>query len=113
MRSTRGLKNLTTLVKQLTYKRKRTSFKEVALDLIDELVDARGYDRVREEKNVRRRVYDAINVLIAAGVLQRDGKDVSWNEHYISEEPQQREAEVLKKRAAVSRKRKALQDTLN
>ena len=26
------------------------------------------------EKNVKRRVYDALNVLYAAGVLQKDGK---------------------------------------
>jgi hypothetical protein len=29
------------------------------------------------EKNVRRRVYDALNVLYAAGVLKKDGKHVS------------------------------------
>lgn len=29
------------------------------------------------EKNVRRRVYDALNVLYAAGVLKKEGKHVS------------------------------------
>jgi transcription factor Dp-1 len=45
-------------------------------------------DRIKEEKNVRRRVYDAINVLIAAGILRRDGKMVSWrkNVSYSKEE---------------------------
>ena len=31
------------------------------------------------EKNVKRRVYDALNVLYAAGVLRKDGKYVSCN----------------------------------
>ena len=31
------------------------------------------------EKNVKRRVYDALNVLYAAGVLKKDGKYVSCN----------------------------------
>jgi len=29
---------------------------------------------VKDEKNVRRRVYDALNVLIAAGIIQKNGK---------------------------------------
>jgi hypothetical protein len=31
------------------------------------------------EKNVRRRVYDALNVLYAAGVLEKQGKEVFCN----------------------------------
>ncbi len=33
--------------------------------------------QLKWEKNVRRRVYDALNVLYAAGVLKKDGKHVS------------------------------------
>ena len=58
-RSTRGLRHLTTLVKQLVCKYQPTSFKNVAVKLIDELVVTDGPERLKEEKNVRRRVYDA------------------------------------------------------
>lgn len=34
----------------------------------------------REEKNIKRRVYDALNVLVAAEVIQKKGKEVlSWS----------------------------------
>ena len=33
------------------------------------------------EKNVRRRVYDALNVLYAAGVLKKDGKYVQCDKN--------------------------------
>jgi hypothetical protein len=35
------------------------------------------------EKNVRRRVYDALNVLYAAGVLQKHGKHVSCDSNVL------------------------------
>lgn len=42
---------------------------------------SRGEDsssqQLKWEKNVRRRVYDALNVLYAAGVLKKEGKHVS------------------------------------
>ena len=75
-RSARGLKHLTSLVKQLVCKHQPTSFKNVAVKLIDELIVTDGPERMKEEKNVRRRVYDAINVLIAAEVLERNGRNV-------------------------------------
>ncbi|MEE4247550.1 MAG: hypothetical protein V2I33_19255 [Kangiellaceae bacterium] len=49
---------------------------DVARELINDLTCNSDVDRIKEEKNVRRRVYDAINVLIAAGILKRDGKMV-------------------------------------
>jgi len=32
----------------------------------------------RNEKNIRRRVYDALNVLIAAEVVMKKGRNVTW-----------------------------------
>lgn len=83
-RSTRGLRHLTSLVKQVVSSNQATSYKEVAVKLIKKLIVTRGPDRIREEKNVRRRVYDAINVLIAAGVLEKHGKSVTWKEDWDS-----------------------------
>lgn len=78
-RSERGLKKLSVKVMDLVYKLKETSYKAVANNLIEELVNnsdsgeqvnkserrAHSERKTKEEKNVRRRVYDALNVLIA------------------------------------------------
>lgn len=31
-----------------------------------------------DEKNIRRRVYDALNVLMAMGIIERERKDIFW-----------------------------------
>jgi hypothetical protein len=94
-RSERGLKRLSVKVRDLVYKLKETSYKDVANKLIDELVTDNEYDdygnrldrkstndrKTKEEKNVRRRVYDALNVLIASGVLKKNvNKNVMFEE---------------------------------
>jgi Transcription factor DP/E2F/DP family winged-helix DNA-binding domain len=112
-RSTRGLRHLTTLVKQLVCKHQPTSFKNVAVKLIDELVVTDGPERIKEEKNVRRRVYDAINVLIAAGVFEIDGRTVSWQRHYDPIEINQKKSDSEKLQKKILEKTKALQEILN
>ena len=112
-RSTRGLRHLTTLVKQLVCKHQPTSFKNVAVKLIDELVVTDGPERIKEEKNVRRRVYDAINVLIAAGVLERDGRNVSWQKKCDPIEVNQKKNDSEKYRKKIQDKIKGLQGVLN
>lgn len=111
-RSTRGLKNLTTLVKELVCRHQPTSFKEVTLKLIQKLIQTEGVDKAREEKNVRRRVYDAINVLIAAGVLERDGRHVSWKEQWDFVGIDEKRDELQRRRDVLEAKRAVLRDTL-
>lgn len=94
-RSERGLKRLSVKVRDLVYKIKETSYKDVANKLIEELVVDDEYDeydrkvdkrtnndrKTKEEKNVRRRVYDALNVLIASGVLRKNAnKNVTYED---------------------------------
>ena len=112
-RSVRGLKHLTTLVKQLVCQHQPTSFKNVALRLIDELIDNEGPERIKEEKNVRRRVYDAINVLIAADVLERNGRHVSWKENWENVENDMRKSELEKRRKIIEEKKIGLQNFIN
>jgi hypothetical protein len=100
-------------VQELVQKRQKTTYKDVANELIEQLkknsemqemtgfneeisddeeeessVETKspskrkngGSDKKSQlqkwEKNVRRRVYDALNVLYAAGVLKKEGKHV-------------------------------------
>jgi hypothetical protein len=39
----------------------------------------------KQEKNLRRRVYDSLNVLYAVGVLQKQGKSVFCNKNMLAE----------------------------
>jgi len=61
-----------------------TTYQNVATALITDLkeesklgfhsFEPKRVDTEKDEKNVRRRVYDALNVLIAAGVLKKNEK---------------------------------------
>lgn len=59
-----------------------TSYPQVADELVAELTNpktagvaaAKAYD----EKNIRRRVYDALNVLEAMDIVQKDKKRIRW-----------------------------------
>ena len=51
-----------------------TTFKEVSDELVAEVWDAEGEDMTKENKNVRRRVYDALNVLISSGIIKKSGR---------------------------------------
>jgi len=78
-RSSRGLRALSLKVKDIVSEKKRTSYKEVAECLIDELgqkMKGKLQGESKDEQNVKRRVYDALNVLIAADILKKDGKAV-------------------------------------
>jgi hypothetical protein len=107
---------LSVKVQELVFRRKKTTYKDVANDLIVQLAndkemmadfgcfgkqndsDMSDVDDSEEEglsqgqkkwiqqkweKNVRRRVYDALNVLYAAGILEKNGKDVFCNQDSI------------------------------
>ena len=50
----------------------------MADELISELDFSSAVDRAKEEKNILRRVYDALNVLISAGVLVKHNKRYCW-----------------------------------
>lgn len=67
-------------------------------------MDVPGYD-----KNVRRRVYDALNVLVAVGAIVKDGKFIEWKGvEYAHVPPAQREYETL--RARIEEKRAAIKE---
>jgi len=38
------------------------------------MIGRKAYD----EKNIRRRVYDALNVLMAMGIISKDKKEITW-----------------------------------
>lgn len=57
-----------------------TSYNEVADELVRELAMERDYGTGKEtqydDKNIRRRVYDALNVLMAIDIISKDRKEI-------------------------------------
>ena len=74
------------IVYQIVLEEKITTYKDVANKLVDfKYAKTIGDDK---EKNIKRRVYDSLNVLVAAGVFQKNGKQVSvWNSSNLDELP--------------------------
>ena len=78
-RSRNGLKALSWRIKQIVQRQEKISYKLVAEELLREL--EMEQDSNKNEKNIRRRVYDALNVLVAVGVLEKNQKKVVPQEH--------------------------------
>mmetsp|Transcript_2875 Transcript_2875/g.2585 ORF Transcript_2875/g.2585 Transcript_2875/m.2585 type:complete len:98 (+) Transcript_2875:358-651(+) len=70
-RMNRGLKVLSLRVKDIICQKGFSCYKEVADELIKEMELSDEIDREKEEKNILRRVYDALNVLIACDMVRK------------------------------------------
>ena len=87
IRQNKGLKILSIIVKEIVKERKSTTYKEVAEVIIRDnlrfqnrgIVDSEKYKKA--EQNIKRRVYDALNVLISASILVKEKKNVRINEN--------------------------------
>ncbi|KAG6500020.1 transcription factor-like protein DPB [Zingiber officinale] len=82
-KSGRGLRQFSMKVCEKVESKGRTTYNEVADELVTEFAnppnnpgsnDQQQYD----EKNIRRRVYDALNVLMAMDILSKDKKEIHW-----------------------------------
>lgn len=69
----KGLRHFSAKVCEKVRSKRRTTYNEVADELVAELRHG-----VADEKNIRRRVYDALNVLMAVGVFTKVKKDIFW-----------------------------------
>ena len=55
-----------------------TSYNEVAEELVSELTDPRCQSPSDDQKNIKRRVYDALNVLMAMNIISKEKKEIRW-----------------------------------
>ena len=79
-REQKGLRHFSMRVCEKVEQKKHTSYNEVADELVDELREAATQnDSKFDEKNVRRRVYDALNVLTAVDIITKKKKEIFWN----------------------------------
>ena len=57
----------------------RTTYNEVADELVKEFSSPDyASEQQFDEKNIRRRVYDALNVLMAMNIISKEKKDITW-----------------------------------
>ncbi|GJQ09170.1 hypothetical protein GpartN1_g5240.t1 [Galdieria partita] len=80
-KSEKGLRSFAIRVRKKVEEKKRTTYNQVADELVKEVLDptiSDPTDRFYNEKNVRRRVYDALNVLMAMGMIEKQKKDILW-----------------------------------
>lgn len=59
-----------------------TSYNEVADELVSEFtnspLNSSLADQQYDQKNIRRRVYDALNVLMAMNIISKEKKEIRW-----------------------------------
>ena len=71
------MKKLSIRVKEIVNEYQTTTYKEVAERIIQDeikskkIINGRISSATKEEQNIKRRVYDALNVLIALGILRK------------------------------------------
>ncbi|EFN59258.1 hypothetical protein CHLNCDRAFT_15459, partial [Chlorella variabilis] len=77
----KGLRHFSLKVCEKVESKGDTTYEEVANELIADLaaeVAAGTVEQLHDEKNIRRRVYDALNVLEAIGMINKNKKAIQW-----------------------------------
>ncbi|GJZ68283.1 transcription factor-like protein DPB [Tanacetum coccineum] len=77
----RGLRQFSMKVCEKVESKGRTTYNEVADELVAEFrepCDGTPDQQQYDEKNIRRRVYDALNVLMAMDIISKDRKEIQW-----------------------------------
>ncbi|KAM7526156.1 hypothetical protein LguiA_016058 [Lonicera macranthoides] len=82
-KSGRGLRQFSMKVCEKVESKGRTTYNEVADELVAEFADpgngvSSPDQQQYDEKNIRRRVYDALNVLMAMDIISKDKKEIQW-----------------------------------
>lgn len=90
------MKYITKKAQEIVIKKKKTTFKEVAEILMNGfsfsfenavIINKRKILKIlktKEKQNIKRRVYDALNVLIATNIIQKQGKEIIVDEKIAS-----------------------------
>uniref|UniRef100_A0A8C1CMJ0 Transcription factor n=1 Tax=Cyprinus carpio carpio TaxID=630221 RepID=A0A8C1CMJ0_CYPCA len=78
----KGLRHFSMKVCEKVQKKGTTSYNEVADELVTEFTHASSLmptdSQVYDQKNIRRRVYDALNVLMAMNIISKEKKEIRW-----------------------------------
>ncbi|XP_016839563.1 transcription factor Dp-1 isoform X2 [Nasonia vitripennis] len=78
----KGLRHFSMKVCEKVKKKGTTSYNEVADELVGEFTNPTHAnsltDQQYDQKNIRRRVYDALNVLMAMNIISKEKKEIRW-----------------------------------
>eukprot|EP00118_Oscarella_pearsei_P025865 m.308930 g.308930 ORF g.308930 m.308930 type:complete len:494 (+) comp45082_c0_seq1:300-1781(+) len=76
----KGLRHFSMKVCEKVQQKGVTSYNEVADELVKEFADPMkaSPDQSGDQKNIRRRVYDALNVLMAMNIISKEKKEIKW-----------------------------------
>ncbi|KAG6623669.1 transcription factor Dp-1 [Phytophthora cinnamomi] len=110
----KGLRHFSMKVCQKVEEKHVTSYNEVADELVREFVTMRPNDAVYDEKNIRRRVYDALNVLMAMDIISKERKEIRWKglPSNMQHDTEMLLAERNERMKSVEQKKQHLQDLL-
>lgn len=111
----KGLRHFSMKVCEKVKEKGTTTYNEVADELVeDEMKRAEAGERTFDQKNIRRRVYDALNVLMAMNIISKEKKSITWlglpNNTPAHSETMERD--LAEKRKAIAAKEKELKDLL-
>lgn len=114
----KGLRHFSMKVCEKVRKKGTTSYNEVADELVAEFSDPHRHlcptDQAYDQKNIRRRVYDALNVLMAMNIISKEKKEIKWLglPTNSAQEYQNLEKEKQKKIEKIRLKTQHLQDLI-
>ncbi|GMR61333.1 hypothetical protein PMAYCL1PPCAC_31531, partial [Pristionchus mayeri] len=82
----KGLRHFSTKVSEKVKEKGMTTYNEISVELVDEYFDSlplpmSDSDKQNIEvisKNIKRRVYDALNVLMAMNIIVKENKEIKW-----------------------------------
>ncbi|KAI9093738.1 E2F/DP family winged-helix DNA-binding domain-containing protein [Phlyctochytrium arcticum] len=100
-KNVKGLRHFSRCVADKVQLKGTTTYNEVADELVEEFT-AQAKDVTTQKfdhKNIRRRVYDALNVLMAMDIIEKDRKEIRWT-GLPTEGSLQREMESLQRHNA-------------
>lgn len=75
----KGLRHFSMKVCEKVKEKGITTYNEVADELVQEEIEGQPIDPMNyDQKNIRRRVYDALNVLMAMNIISKEKKEIRW-----------------------------------
>uniref|UniRef100_A0A914VG66 Transcription factor Dp-1 n=1 Tax=Plectus sambesii TaxID=2011161 RepID=A0A914VG66_9BILA len=116
----KGLRHFSTKVCEKVKEKGHTNYNEVADELVQEYFDSLPNPPSDQEKqqydmkNIRRRVYDALNVLMAMNIIEKEKKEIRWVGLPTSsiQECRRLEEEKSKRQERIKQKAEQLQELI-
>ena len=118
-KASKGLRHFSMKVCKKVEEKQTTSYNEVADELVHEFLStgaakSPGEKPAFDEKNIRRRVYDALNVLMAMDIISKEKKEIKWiglpsNAHKDKEQLEKEKSRLIEN---IQRKREHLQQLI-